>query len=195
VEFAVTGYSSVLLWRNCANRCVHAIEPNLSLLYHRNVRVLDVFLARCLLEAAGATLSIFLLTVIFNATGLMQWPADPLQVMAAWFLLVWLGTALGTLLGATSARFEVVERLWHPVSYLLFPLSGAVYMVEWLPQPWASQAPMLPMVSALEMLRGGWFGASAVVHFDAGYVVCVNMVLSVLALLMARDAARRVQPQ
>ena len=195
VEFAVTGYSSVLLWRNCANRCLHAIEPNLSLLYHRNVRVLDVFLARCLLEAAGATASIFLLTVVFKAAGLMQWPADPLQAMAAWLLLVWLGTALGTLLGAASTRFEVFERLWHPVSYLLFPLSGAVFMVEWLPMPWMEKAPLLPMVSALEMLRGGWFGPSAVVHYSAGYVVCVNLVLSLLALLMVRDAARRVQPQ
>src|SRR2546427_11338670 len=32
VAFAVTGYSSVLLWRNATNRCSKAIEPNLSLL-------------------------------------------------------------------------------------------------------------------------------------------------------------------
>jgi capsular polysaccharide transport system permease protein len=195
VEFAVTGYSSVLLWRNCANRCVHAVEPNLSLLYHRNVRVLDIFLARCLLEIAGATGSITVLTLVFTAAGLMQLPADPLQVLAAWLLLAWLGAALGALLGGLSARWDVVERLWHPASYLLFPLSGAVFMVEWLPHPWGAQAPMLPMVSALEMLRGGWFGPSARVHFDAGYVVVFNLVASLLALAVVRDAARRVQPQ
>lgn len=38
--FAVTGYSTVLLWRNCAGRCSLAIQPNQSLLYHRNVRVI-----------------------------------------------------------------------------------------------------------------------------------------------------------
>lgn len=41
--FALTGYSSVLVWRNAVNRCNLAIEPNLSLLFHRNVRVLDIF--------------------------------------------------------------------------------------------------------------------------------------------------------
>ncbi len=38
VAFAITGYSSVLLWRNMPFRCIGAIEPNLSLMYHRNVR-------------------------------------------------------------------------------------------------------------------------------------------------------------
>src|SRR6478735_9076197 len=53
VAFAVTGYSSVLLWRNMPARCINAITPNLSLMYHRNVKVLDVFASRLLLEAAG----------------------------------------------------------------------------------------------------------------------------------------------
>jgi ABC-2 type transport system permease protein/capsular polysaccharide transport system permease protein len=44
VAFAVTGYSSVLLWRNMPSRCINAVTPNLSLLYHRNVRPLDIYL-------------------------------------------------------------------------------------------------------------------------------------------------------
>src|SRR5512139_3637515 len=42
VAFALTGYSSVLLWRNMPARCINAIYPNLSLMYHRNVRVIDI---------------------------------------------------------------------------------------------------------------------------------------------------------
>ena len=42
VAFAITGYSSVLLWRNMPGRCIGAIAPNLSLLYHRNVRPIDI---------------------------------------------------------------------------------------------------------------------------------------------------------
>src|SRR6188768_1400084 len=30
VAFAITGYSSVLLWRNMPHRCIGAISPNLS---------------------------------------------------------------------------------------------------------------------------------------------------------------------
>src|SRR5216684_8184356 len=42
VAFAVTGYSSVLMWRNSANRAGSAVANNKPLLFHRNVQILDV---------------------------------------------------------------------------------------------------------------------------------------------------------
>lgn len=44
VAFALTGYSSVLLWRNMPGRCIGALWSNLSLMYHRNIRVLTSML-------------------------------------------------------------------------------------------------------------------------------------------------------
>ena len=61
--FALTGYSSVLMWRNTASRCNSALSQNQNLLYHRNVRVMDVFFTRILLELAGATISFVFLTL------------------------------------------------------------------------------------------------------------------------------------
>jgi capsular polysaccharide transport system permease protein len=49
VAFAITGYSSVLMWRNTVGRCISGIQSNTGLLYHRNVRVIDVFVTRILL--------------------------------------------------------------------------------------------------------------------------------------------------
>src|SRR5437868_3222624 len=60
--FALTGYSTVLLWRNMPARAIGAVEPNLALMYHRNVKLMDVYLARILLEAAGATMSFVVLS-------------------------------------------------------------------------------------------------------------------------------------
>ena len=44
VAFALTGYSSLIMWRNMGNRCIDALRSNLPLLYHRQVRVIDVYL-------------------------------------------------------------------------------------------------------------------------------------------------------
>lgn len=55
--FALTGYSTVLLWRNMPGRCSMAVTPNLALMYHRNVKVIDIFIARILLEVVGNTAS------------------------------------------------------------------------------------------------------------------------------------------
>src|SRR5260221_6601553 len=84
VAFAVTGYSSVLLWRNCASRCAMAIPPNMGLLYHRNVRVLDLFLTRIVLEVAGATMSFLVLSTVWISFGWMEPPNDILRVLMAW---------------------------------------------------------------------------------------------------------------
>src|SRR5882762_2639957 len=99
VAFAVTGYSSVLLWRNCATRCSMAIPPNMGLLFHRNVRVLDLFVTRVLLEIAGASVSFVVLSTVWISLGWMEPPADVLLVLSAWGLLAWFGGALALVIG------------------------------------------------------------------------------------------------
>ena len=79
VPFVVTGYSTVLLWRNTVSRCGNAIEPNRALLHHRNVRVLDLFIARLLLEVGGTTLSFVTLATLLTLAGLMPPPDDVLE--------------------------------------------------------------------------------------------------------------------
>jgi ABC-type polysaccharide/polyol phosphate export permease len=90
VAFAVTGYSSVLLWRNMPGRCAGAIEPNLSLMYHRNVKIIDIFISRILLEFMGTTMSFTILLLVFNTIGWMSPPEDILKIMLGWFMLAWL---------------------------------------------------------------------------------------------------------
>src|SRR5687768_7275073 len=80
VAFALTGYSAVLLWRNCGTRASTAIPPNVALLYHRNVRVLDLVLTRILLEVGGATISFVALSALWIATGWSDLPEDMLKV-------------------------------------------------------------------------------------------------------------------
>ena len=69
VAFALTGYSSVLLWRNMPSRCIAAIEPNLSLLYHRHIKIIDIYCSRLALEGAGATISFVVLGLLFISIG------------------------------------------------------------------------------------------------------------------------------
>lgn len=195
VAFAVTGYSSVLLWRNMPGRCVSAIVPNLALMYHRHVKVIDIFASRILLEAVGTTISFATLVAFFAAIGWMRLPEDIVKVIGAWLLLAWFGAALGLLVGALSERTEVVEKLWHPIAYLLFPLSGAVFMVDWLPQAAQSLVLLLPMVHGVEMLREGWFGSAVRAHYDPGYLAAACLVLSLLALAQVREVGRTVTPE
>ena len=193
--FAVTGYSTVLLWRNCANRCALAILPNQSLLYHRNVRVLDLFIARVLLEVSGATMSFTFLSVLFICVGLMEPPHDIALMLGGWFYLVILGTGLGFTIGALSERSETIDRVWHTIAYLLFPLSGGAFLVQWLPPTAQKFVMLIPMVHGVEMLRSGYFGPLIKPHYDIGYMVISDLVLLLIGLLLVRDASLRVEPE
>ncbi len=195
VAFAITGYSSVLLWRNMSGRCIGALEPNLSLLYHRNVRPIDIFIARLLLEGAGATMSLVFLTLFFSFIGWLQMPEDILQVVTAWVMLAWFGVSLALLLGALSETSELVEKLWHPMSYLLFPLSGAAFLVDSLPTAAQDVVLWLPMVHGVEYLREGYFGSQIVAHYDLTYMAIANLALTILGLAILSKISREVIPE
>ncbi len=195
VAFAITGYSSVLMWRNAVSSCVSAIQQNINLLYHRNVLVIDVFLARIILEFCGATGSFIVLTLVFMGAEWIAPPVDPLGVVLAWAMLTWFGASLAILVGAATAFSDLIKRLWSPISYLLFPLSGAAFMVDWLPPKGQDVVLLLPMVHGVEYLRESFFGRGIVAHYDLAYMAAVNLTLLFLGLMLLAMAARRVEAE
>ncbi len=195
VAFAVTGYSSVLLWRNMPARCINSVGPNLALMYHRHVKVDDIFAARLLLEIAGASCSFVTLATVFTAIGWMRLPEDPLKVLAAWLMLCWFGGALAILLGSWSEQSELVEKFWHPTSYILFPLSGAAFLVDALPKTAQDFILLLPMVHGVELLREGYFGSAIKAHYDIGYMALICACLTLLGFAKLRVVARQVAPE
>lgn len=193
--FALTGYSSVLLWRNMPNRCVGAIQPNLALMYHRNVRIIDIFLARLILEAMGATISFIVLALLFMAMNWIVYPEDLLKVIYGWFMLAWFGCVLAIMLSSYAEEYDLIEKLWHPSSYLLFPLSGAAFMVSALPETFRQIVLYLPMVHAVECIRDGFFGSRVQTFYDLEYMASVNIVITFVGLAQMMRISRRVIPE
>ncbi len=195
VAFALTGYSSVLLWRNMPGRCIGALQANLPLMYHRNIKVGDIYAARLLLEFGGATISFVSLAVLFIAAEWMSPPDDFLKVAAGWLLIAWFGAALAMGLGALSYLNDLVDKLWHPFSYLLFPLSGAAFLVAALPKFAQEIVLWIPIVHGVEMVREGFFGSKAQAVYDLTYLIPFNLILSVVSLIILRYVSRRVVPE
>ncbi|WP_097092108.1 ABC transporter permease [Novosphingobium sp. Chol11] len=193
--FALTGYSSILLWRNMPGRCIHAIEPNMSLLYHRNVKVMDIYISRILLEFLGASMSFFVLSIIFITVGLIQPPEDLAKVALGWIMLVWFGASLALLVGTLSESSDLVEKFWHPASYLIFPLSGAAFIVDIMPPAAQRYLLLLPMVNGVELLRDGYFGSIMRAHYDLNYMAMCCLVLTLLGVAQLRRIGREVVPE
>jgi len=194
--FALTGYSTVLLWRNSSNRCVLAVEPNQALMYHRNVNLIDIFLSRLLLEMIGVTMSFIILFVVFYFFNQIDFPKDLIKVIFAWILLTWFATALGIFIGCATELFSFVEKIWHPFTYILFPLSGALFFVSWLPAGTRDFILYVPMVHIVELLREGFFGdVINEFYYNINYFVTFTIILSFLSLILLSHLSKRVEIQ
>lgn len=191
VAFGITGYSAVMLWRNMPMRTIDAIQPNLSLLSHRPVQVIDVFLARIALEGIGASISFAILCLAATLLGLIAWPEDLLKVLVGWLLLAWFGAAFALLIGAWAEKNQAVHKIWHPFSYIMFPLAGSAFLVESLPPAAQVFVSFIPMVHCVEIIRDGFFGSFFVAHYDIAYVVVCNLFFTLFGLAQVRDMTHR----
>jgi capsular polysaccharide transport system permease protein len=195
LAFAVTGYSSVHLWRTMPSLCLSAQEPNSTLLYHKQVRPMDFYLTRIILEGAGATIALVFLILLLAGTRLMPWPVDSLKLVGGWLMLAWFGAALGLFVGALGERIEIIPKIWTPISYLLFPFSGAVYLLYQLPPQAREVLLWLPMVHGVEYMREGYFGPVVPFFYDLSYVTVFNLCLTLLGLSQVRYVSRNITPQ
>lgn len=188
--FALTGYSSMLLWRNMPSRCIGALKSNMSLLYHRQVTLQDVYISRVLLEGLAVSASFAGLSVVFYAMGWVPAPEDALQVLEGWLLLAWFGVGLGWTIGGLAEKFPPVENLWGPFSYVLIIFSGVVTVADALPPNLREIVLWGPPLNALEFLREGWFGSLFRAHYDVPYVIACNLVLTFIGLSLVRQVGR-----
>lgn len=195
IAFSVTGYPIAMIWRNSVSRGKNAIEPNSALLFHRNVKVFDIFVARLLLEVLGTIASFVFLVLAFMFSGLLQPPDDLLKVISGILFMAWFGFALALVIGGLAERSEVVGRIWSPISFLLFIGSGVFTLVDWLP-PAARQVMLwLPMVHVTEMIRDGYFGRLFNAYYDIAYIFFWNLFLTLYGLALVRQAGQKVELQ
>ena len=145
--------------------------------------------ARLILEAAGVTMSFVFLVCFFSFIGWLELPEDVLQIAGGWFMLAWFGSSLALFLGALSETSETVEKLWHPAAYILFPLSGAAFLVSALPD--AAQKIVLASSDGSRRripARGLFSGPRSTAHYDMAYMALWNVILTLLGLAQTRKS-------
>jgi len=191
--FALTGYSAIVLWRNTVNQSAKTSSANQGLLYHSQVKILDLILSRAFLEAAGVSISFISLSFAFTAIGLMSLPVDPLQTVIAWFLLIWFVIGAGMIAAYAGETSEVFDRIWHVMMYLTLPFTGAFSMVSWLPLSVQEILLWSPMVHAVEMLREGYFGEGVNAIYSVFYLMSCNLVLTLVGLILIRKIRRNLE--
>jgi capsular polysaccharide transport system permease protein len=192
VPFALTGYSHITLWRHLTAKAVRAIRNNTGLLFHRNVRVFDILLARALLEIVGIFTAFMIAYVPLALLGFVYPIRDPLILIGGYVLNAWFSMAVGLIISAVAELSESVEQFVPPILYITIPFTGSFYMASWLPEKFRDAVLWSPLVNAVEMFRAGLFPEDIVTYWYPWYVVVWCVALTALALPLIQYAQKHV---
>src|SRR4051812_21380251 len=90
VPFVVTGYLPIILVRHMINHALTCVSANTSLLYHRRITVLHLFIARMSLEFIGVSLAFGVVVGFLMLFGFMDPPKNIYLVYCGWLTLTWI---------------------------------------------------------------------------------------------------------
>jgi capsular polysaccharide transport system permease protein len=193
IPFALTGYCLFIVFRAVVSRSETTLEANRPLLFHRQVTLFDMLVARALLEGASTTLAFTLLLGFAYGLGFADPPARPLALLAAMAFMLWFAFGLSMLVAAASQRSHAFTRLLHPALYLSMPLSGAFFVLAWLPPELRDVLRWVPLVQIFELARRGMFEAYATPYVDLVYLTAWCLGLTLVGMLALKAIRRDIQ--
>lgn len=192
IAFVATGYLPLTLFRNSAMRSVRIFSVNSSLMYHRQIKVLDFVFVRFLIEVIGTMMAYLFIAILLIAIGEFPIPADMGTFLAGWFLYSLFTFSLCLVLAPMSETSEVLEKMMPVTTYVMIPFSGTFNMTSWLAPEAQNAMYFSPFVHGMEMMRHGIFGQRVDAQWDATVPIVASLVLMLIGLSMCRRVRRKL---
>lgn len=192
IAFVATGYIPLTFFRHASTRSIRIFSVNSSLMYHRQIKVMDFILVRVLIEVIGGTMAFLFIGAVLIVLNEFPVPADIGAALAGWFLYALFTLSLCLILAPLSEMSDVLEKVVPVVTYVMIPFSGTFNMFSWL-TPEAQRAVYFsPFVHAMELLRYGIFGARVNAKWDISVPLAASLVLTLIGLAMCRRVRREL---
>lgn len=190
--FVGTGYIPLTMFRHAVSRSVMVFTANSSLMYHRQIKVLDFIFVRFLIEVIGAMMAFLVLGALLYSLGMMPIPQKPGYLLAGWGLYCVFVFSLCLIIAPLSERSEVLEKLMPVVTYVMIPFSGTFTMNAWLVPKAQAFLVYSPFIDAMEMIRYGVFGDKVDPIYDWRVPVVASLPCLVLGLILCRRIRKRL---
>jgi capsular polysaccharide transport system permease protein len=188
--FLATGLATYVGFSHVLNRTQGGFASNESLLAYPVVNVIDVFLARALLELATWIAVTFIILGALIATGLDPLPRSVLIMTAAIFLLFGIGFGVGMLIGIAAQFAPSIDTLLSVPLRILYFTSGVFFLPDVMPPAVRSVLEWNPVLQGITLFRMGYYGNYESHMFDLKYLVVWSS-MSVLAALIAERLTRK----
>ncbi|WP_294535475.1 ABC transporter permease [uncultured Rhodoblastus sp.] len=193
IPFALTGYSYITLWRHLVNRATRCLTRNASLMYLGYVKFFDILLSGFLLELVAILAAFSIVYLPLALLGFVPVLHDPLLMLGGWILGGWFMFGFSLVIAGISEFSDAAERFIQPAMYITLPFTGVFFLVEWLPPQGQKVMMWSPLVSGIEMFRGGIFPTDIPFHYDAFYLLGWCVALTSIGLPLCGYAQKHIQ--
>lgn len=190
IAFVATGYIPITLFRHGVSRSVAVFTANQSLLYHRQIKIVDFILSRFLIELLGAMMAYLFMAVVLIGLGAFPIPADIGLLIAGWMLYSLFCFSLCLIIGPLSEVSEALEKFIPVTTYIMLPISGLFYMVSWMTPAIREFLLFSPFVNGMEMMRKGIWGEEVTAYYDVWNPIICSAIAMIFGLLLCRRVRR-----
>lgn len=189
----MTGLLAFLMFRQTGTQGANGISANRSLLIYRQVKPVDTVLVRSALEAV---LLLCVMAIMMAGLWLLGWnalPAEPLTVFQAFFALWLLGLGYGLISSVMSELVPELDRILDFVMMPLYLISGVIFPLSAVPQPYRDWVMLNPVAHGVESVRQGFSPFyHAVPELSQSYLWACVLVVFFAGLVLQRRSAQRL---
>lgn len=190
VPFIVTGYVPLTLFRHAIGRSVAIFQANSSLIYHRQVQIVDFVVARFLIEMLGSMMGFVFIAALLVGLDEFPVPSDFGLMIGGWLTYCFFSFAICLVVAPLSEMSEVIEKFVPVLTYIMIPFSGTFSLVAWLTPSVQKYVLWSPFVHAMEMMRSGIWGPSLEVHYNIWVPITSSTVILAAGLALCRHVRR-----
>jgi capsular polysaccharide transport system permease protein len=177
--FFATGYGAFHIYKDISASVSSAVQSNRALLAFPRISMLDVILARFLLQT---TTSIMAFSAIITGLLLyydMHMPLDFRAIFAAFAYAALLGIGIGALNCVLFAFSPTYQQVFNIVNRPLFLISGVFFIFEEIPADWQPWLWWNPLIHVTATMRTGFYA-----EYHAAFVSPVFVLMVALTTLM-----------
>jgi len=190
IAFVATGYIPITLFRHGVSRSVAVFTANQSLLYHRQIKIVDFILSRFMIEFLGSMMAYLFMAVVLICFDEFPVPSDLGLVIAGWLLYSVFCFSLCLIIGPLSEISETMEKFIPVTTYIMIPFSGLFYMVSWMTPGIRGVLILSPFVNAMEMMRKGIWGDQVTAYYNIWNPIACSAIAMIIGLLLCRRVRR-----
>jgi ABC-type polysaccharide/polyol phosphate export systems, permease component len=186
IAFVATGYIPITLFRHGVSRSIAVFTANQSLLYHRQIKIVDFILARFIIEFLGGMMAYLFMAITLMIFDEFPMPADFGLLIGGWFLYSTFCLSLCLIIAPLSEISDAMEKFVPVTTYIMIPFSGLFYMLSWLTPRAREFLLFSPFVNCMEMMRKGIWGDKVVVYYNVWNPVICSAVAILIGLILCR---------